>query len=312
MAPKGRWGKKDAKAEPKAERVLEVRTIKHDLPDAVCVQLENFFTISECETYLEVLKNEIDWARQEITVNKLDGRTIEGIEPRLTYFMAEKGICYEYSGRDNAGVGWHPAILAMKQKAEQGIVDCGLPPVTFNCAQMNRYEHPRHALGMHSDNEPDLERGQPIASVSFGATREFRIMRRDDESQQVLIPLVDGCFMVMGGEMQRFYLHGVPAGGEPGLRINVTFRVCIPRAPLAKPRANAEGQPRPVATPAVSAAAVSAAPRGQGFRGRGYRSHAVPPQATASENATECRTVRPDQWASAAVSVENEPKTGWD
>merc|ERR1711988_1900237 len=73
--------------------------------------------------------------------------------------------------------------------------------------------------------------------VSFGATREFRIMRRDDESQKWSLNLADGCFLVMAGEMQRHYLHGVPAGGENSLRFNITFRCCHPRQPLVELRA---------------------------------------------------------------------------
>eukprot|EP00969_Alexandrium_andersonii_P306792 13562322-Alexandrium_andersonii.AAC.1 len=33
----------------------------------------------------------------------------------------------------------------------------------------------------------------------------------------------------MAGGMQKRYLHGVPAGGSAGVRINLTFRVCKPR-----------------------------------------------------------------------------------
>lgn len=320
MAPKGRWGKKDAKVEPKAERVLPVRKTKHDMPDAICVQLENWFTISECETYLEFLLNQIKWNRQEITVTKLDGRVIEASEPRLTSFMADEGICYEYSRRDNVGTAWHPTILKIKEKTEQAIVECGLPEVKFNAAFMNRYDGPRQSLGMHSDNEPDLVRGAPIASCSFGATREFRIMRRDDESQKWSLNMADGCFIVMAGEMQRHYLHSVPPGGDAGTRINITFRCIHPRqslAALSEMQANAE-----MAAPSVPAAAagVSAAPRGQGFRG--YRSHAVPPQAVPAEAGAELVAGKSDWRRGQAPerserspwprSDDNEPRTGWD
>lgn len=301
MAPKGRWGKKEAK-EPKAERLLPVRHIHHELPDAVCEQIENFFTIAECEKYVEIMKSEIDWQRQEITVSKLDGRVIEGTEPRLTTFMAEPDVCYEYSRRDNVGTGWHPSLLQMKEKAERACVECGLEPVIFNCAQMNRYEGPRHTLGMHADNEPDLLRNAPIASCSFGATREFRIMRRDDESKKWSLNLTDGCFMVMGGEMQRFYLHGVPAGGDHALRINVTFRVAIPRRPLAELHAQA-GAAETQNSPAP------AAPKARGFRG--YRSRDQPPAAAAVQQVEPERPSRAREDAPAVVGSAG-ARTGWD
>eukprot|EP00928_Gymnodinium_smaydae_P040296 TRINITY_DN27345_c0_g2_i1.p2 TRINITY_DN27345_c0_g2~~TRINITY_DN27345_c0_g2_i1.p2 ORF type:complete len:342 (+),score=75.12 TRINITY_DN27345_c0_g2_i1:54-1028(+) len=235
MAPKGRFAlKKDRKAEPEAPReaVLPTRQRRLDLPDAVCVHVENFFTIAECERYMQVLQNEIDWKKQQVAVGRRDGDP-EAIvaEPRLTLFMSDPGICYEYSGRENVGEGWHAAILEIKEKAERGLVECGQQPVVFNSVQLNRYNGPRHALGMHADDEPDLQRGAPILSVSFGCTREFKIERRDQPSLTQSVDLADGSLLVMGGTMQQHYVHGVPPGGQTGLRFNLTFRVCIPRPP---------------------------------------------------------------------------------
>eukprot|EP00913_Durusdinium_trenchii_P017080 g16064.t1 len=167
-------------------------------------------------------------------------------EPRRTLFMSDPGICYEYSGRENMGQTWHPAVLEIKRKAEEGLVKCGLPEVIFNSAQMNRYDFPRHTLGMHADNEPDLDRDAPIVSVSFGATRDFVIQDRANESLKWVVTLADGAWFVMGGAMQQQYLHGVPHGGMAGTRINLTFRVCRPRADLprrpVKMEAAAEGR----------------------------------------------------------------------
>eukprot|EP00448_Togula_jolla_P013175 CAMPEP_0170602664 /NCGR_PEP_ID=MMETSP0224-20130122/18510_1 /TAXON_ID=285029 /ORGANISM="Togula jolla, Strain CCCM 725" /LENGTH=254 /DNA_ID=CAMNT_0010927515 /DNA_START=46 /DNA_END=810 /DNA_ORIENTATION=+ len=231
MAPKGRWQKQKEPKEPKELPVLPVRRIDLDLPDAICVLLENYFTVAECERYMAILRNEIDWRKQQVEVVTRDGvperKAVE--EPRLTLFMSDPGICYAYSGRENVGVGWHPALLEIKRKAEEAIQECGLPPVTFNSVQLNRYDGPRHTLGMHADDEPDLARDQPIASVSFGCTREFRIMKRSDEGSVKTVELADGAFFVMAGGMQRHYLHGVPAGNQTGLRFNLTFRICVPR-----------------------------------------------------------------------------------
>jgi len=231
---KSRWGKK-AK-QPHAERVLPVRRTVHDLPDAVCVSVENYYTVAECEQYLEVLAKDVDWQRQRVEVGPRED-VKEVNEPRLTVFMSDPGICYEYSGRENEGVAWHPEILKIKEKAERALVEhCGLPRVTFNAVQLNRYNGPHHALGFHADNEPDMVKGEPIASVTFGATRDFVIMEREDNSRKWVISLSDGAFLVMGGNMQSKYLHGVPPGGENGLRINLTFRVCIPREAGEGPR----------------------------------------------------------------------------
>merc|ERR1719433_1452782 len=188
MAPKGRFAlKKDRQkvedAQPK-ERVLPRRERTLDLPDALCMLVENYFTIAECERFTEVLQTKIDWRRQQVAVGRRDGDP-EAIvaEPRLTLFMSDPGICYEYSGRENIGEGWHPSVLELKERAERAVQELGQPAVVFNSVQLNRYNGPRHTLGMHADDEPDLLRGAPIVSVSFGCTREFRILRRDTSSE---------------------------------------------------------------------------------------------------------------------------------
>uniref|UniRef100_A0A7S1QC09 Fe2OG dioxygenase domain-containing protein n=1 Tax=Alexandrium catenella TaxID=2925 RepID=A0A7S1QC09_ALECA len=229
MPKTGRFTKKDKdKEEAPKERVLPKRQQKLDLPNALCVLVENYFTIVECEHYYKAL-SELDWRKQQIAVGKRDGDA-EAIvaEPRLTLFMSDPGICYEYSGRENIGQGWHPTILEIKEKAERSMQELGQPPVVFNSVQLNRYNGPRHTLGMHADDEPDLLAGAPIVSVSFGCTREFRIQRRNSTSERT-IELPDGSLLLMGDTMQAYYLHGVPPGGQTGLRFNLTFRVCVPR-----------------------------------------------------------------------------------
>eukprot|EP00927_Polykrikos_kofoidii_P066779 TRINITY_DN62340_c0_g1_i1.p2 TRINITY_DN62340_c0_g1~~TRINITY_DN62340_c0_g1_i1.p2 ORF type:complete len:355 (+),score=59.92 TRINITY_DN62340_c0_g1_i1:41-1105(+) len=274
MAPK-RWGRKDkdgsrvvAEDTPAVVPVLPVRRRDLNLPQAVCVLFENYFKIEESQRYMEVLRHDFDWRRREVTLNHIstDKKTVD--EPRMTMFMADPGICYYYSGRDNVGMPWHPAILEIKAKAEAGVEECGLPATSFNCVQMNRYDSPRHSLGMHADNEADLVRGAPIASVSFGCTRDFRILRKGgDERSAITLELCDGAFMVMGGDMQEHYLHGVPMGGDKGqagLRFNLTFRICHRR----QTEDGIQGPP-----PALTSQAEREARRGS--RG-GYGSSSVP------------------------------------
>eukprot|EP00933_Yihiella_yeosuensis_P051883 TRINITY_DN4986_c1_g2_i3.p1 TRINITY_DN4986_c1_g2~~TRINITY_DN4986_c1_g2_i3.p1 ORF type:complete len:269 (-),score=59.15 TRINITY_DN4986_c1_g2_i3:604-1410(-) len=243
---KSRWGRKEKK-EPAPAPVLATRQRNIDLPDrdVQATLIENYFTIEECEKYMKALLTEVDWKKQQVDIVKGKGKgdedegkgkgTVTVEEPRRTTFMSDPGICYEYSGRDNVGVGWHPVVLEIKKKAEAAFEKVGLPPVKFNSAQMNRYDGPRHTLGMHADNEPDLDRDQPIVSVSFGATREFHIQDKKDESQKWIVELADGAWFIMAGAFQQHYLHGVPACASAGPRVNITFRVCIPRPPHNPP-----------------------------------------------------------------------------
>ena len=87
------------------------------------------------------------------------------------------------------------------------------------------------SLGLHSDDEPDLDPLAPIASVSFGVPRDFIVARGDDRAKQFRLPLMSGSLLVMAGDMQKHYLHGVPCGYQQqvGARFNITFRVCLTR-----------------------------------------------------------------------------------
>ena len=96
---------------------------------------------------------------------------------------------------------------------------------------LNRYDGPNHSMGMHADNEPDLKKGAPIGSCSFGCERMFTIQSKADENQKTAICLTPGSFVCMGGDMQSHYLHGLPPqANAKGMRINLTFRVCILRS----------------------------------------------------------------------------------
>ena len=81
-------------------------------------------------------------------------------------------------------------------------------------------------MGMHADQEPELGERPVIASLSLGATRRFQLRHRRGTAHGKLdFALTDGSLLVMRGDTQRDYRHGVPK--EPLVhtpRINLTFR----------------------------------------------------------------------------------------
>ena len=99
----------------------------------------------------------------------------------------------------------------------------------FNQVLFNWYANGHHYIGRHRDDETQLVRRSPILSLSFGATRTFRV--RDWRTGKVALdlPLPDGAALVMGGSMQATHQHEVPKiGGKKGeavgRRINITLR----------------------------------------------------------------------------------------
>jgi alkylated DNA repair dioxygenase AlkB len=87
-------------------------------------------------------------------------------------------------------------------------------------------------MGWHSDNEPELGLRPTIASLSFGTTRELLFKNRNKEISGIRkIPLTHGSLLVMSGDTQANWLHGINKDAkEKQQRINLTFRFIRPNA----------------------------------------------------------------------------------
>lgn len=99
--------------------------------------------------------------------------------------------------------------------------------VRFNFALVTLYPNGVASLGYHSDDEPDLVPGAPIASLSLGATRAFSVRRKGGSQTMFTVDLEHGSLLRMTGATQRHYQHCVPKRlrvTDP--RINITFR-CV-------------------------------------------------------------------------------------
>lgn len=101
----------------------------------------------------------------------------------------------------------------------------------FNSVLCNLYRDGNDAMGWHSDDEPELGPEPVIASLSFGATRRFRLRHRRDSSSRAELHLDSGSLLVMQGATQRNYRHDLPrSAGQMHARINLTFRTILPLA----------------------------------------------------------------------------------
>ena len=84
-------------------------------------------------------------------------------------------------------------------------------------------------MGMHSDDEKELGPTPSIASVSLGAERAFVMKSKFDlNAKPKRIVLASGSLLLMKGDTQKNYKHGVPkqsARLEP--RVNLTFRAIM-------------------------------------------------------------------------------------
>lgn len=171
------------------------------------------------------LQAEVPWQQEAIT---LYGRRHP--LPRLTCWMADPGCSTCYSGLVHAIEPWSPAAEALRQALQQ------LTGWRFNSLLLNRYRDGRDAMGWHADDEPELDAAAPIASISLGSTRSFRLRPRpgalrpeEPLAQAHTLELAHGDLLVMDPPTQRYWQHALPRRlrvQEP--RLNLTFRVVQP------------------------------------------------------------------------------------
>lgn len=114
-----------------------------------------------------------------------------------------------------------PAALRDALAAVHTVVDA-----PFDSVGLNLYRDHRDSVAPHNDKLDELQRGQPIALLSLGATRRMVIRAKQPPRRMLQLDLEAGSVLVMSWETQRHYDHGIPkqrAFCEP--RISLAFRV---------------------------------------------------------------------------------------
>jgi alkylated DNA repair dioxygenase AlkB len=141
------------------------------------------------------------------------------LQPRLTAWYGDAS--YSYSGLRLEPLPWTELLLAIRAAVEAA---CGR---RFNSVLLNRYRNGRDSMGMHSDDEAELGDAPSIASLSFGSTRTF-ILRHKNNKQTIRLDLDDGSLLLMSGQLQKHWLHGINKSTRPlGERLNLTFRYIV-------------------------------------------------------------------------------------
>lgn len=155
--------------------------------------------------------------RQEaLRINGQDRQT-----PRLVSWHGDDGATYRYSGTTFEPNPWTPHLLELRERLR---VDIGV----FNSVLANYYRDGHDSIGFHADDEPELGPQSPddvlVASVSLGGKRRFVLKNRETKETKEFM-LGGGDLFVMGGTVQKHWVHGVPKTTLPVLpRLNLTFR----------------------------------------------------------------------------------------
>jgi alkylated DNA repair dioxygenase AlkB len=160
------------------------------------------------------LAQQLDWEQRSVHIF---GRWIP--QPRLIAWAGD--VPYRYSG------------LALEPRPICGAVGQlmlevnELTRTAFNHVLLNRYRDGNDSMGWHADDEAELGREPPIASVSLGAPRDFlvRAKANKERSQRRSFTLGSGDVLLMAGATQHRFVHALPKrSASRAERISLTFR----------------------------------------------------------------------------------------
>jgi len=158
---------------------------------------------------------EVPWRTEHIVVW---GRTYP--QPRLIAWYGDAGMNYTYSGIQLTPLPWTETLLDIKSRVE------AVTRTDFNSVLLNYYRDHRDSMGLHSDDEPELGEQPILASLSLGEERIFILKhKRDKALKPVCLKLASGSLLLMKGDTQRYWKHGIDKEARPcGPRVNLTFR----------------------------------------------------------------------------------------
>lgn len=172
-------------------------------------------------SYDEILRKLIDqtiWRQESV---RIYGKFHQ--QPRLVALYGDSGKRYDYSGIALHPLPWTDLLREIRRR----IQDC--TEADFNAVFLNLYRDHNDSMGFHSDDEKELGKNPTIASLTFGATRTFVMKHKfRKELSAMKLPLEAGSVLLMKGETQHFWKHGINKQTTPcGARVNLTFRTLL-------------------------------------------------------------------------------------
>ncbi|XP_008249575.3 DNA oxidative demethylase ALKBH2 isoform X1 [Oryctolagus cuniculus] len=150
--------------------------------------------------------------------------------PRKQATYGDAGLTYTFSGLTLSPRPWIPVLERVRDRVS------GATGHTFNFVLINRYKDGHDHIGEHRDDERELAPGIPIASVSFGACRDFLFRHKDSRGRSparrvagVRLQLAHGSLLVMKPPTNTHWYHSLPVRKKVlAPRVNLTFRRIVP------------------------------------------------------------------------------------
>ena len=185
--------------------------------DGVAIYHGVVFNEKEATLICKELLDTIPWKQDEVV---MFGKKI--ITKRNVAWYADAGIVYTYAGVKKSGLQWTDGLLKIKQKVEHAT------GAKYNACLLNLYHEGEEGMGWHRDNEKEIVKESSIASLSFGAVRNFAF-KHVISNERIDIELANGSLLDMKGAIQQYWYHALPKTKKvKQMRINLTFRLMHP------------------------------------------------------------------------------------
>ncbi|NXG48164.1 ALKB2 demethylase, partial [Psilopogon haemacephalus] len=182
------------------------------------------FGKAEADEIFQQLEEEVEYFEGEMTKLQVFGKWHDIPRKQVTYGDPE--LTYTYSGVTFSPKPWIPLLERIRDRVT---LDTGH---TFNFVLINRYKDGEDHIGEHRDDERELVPRSPIASVSFGACRDFvfrhcasRGKKATRHIEPIKLQLAHGSLLLMKYPTNVYWYHSLPARKRVlAPRINLTFR----------------------------------------------------------------------------------------
>eukprot|EP00392_Amoebophrya_sp_AT5.2_P005243 g5252.t1 len=180
----------------------------------------------EAEDTFSELRRTLDWKEKRERNNRITA--YHRLTAKHESVRAGEDACFQLSPAT-------PLLATLKRRVEDFYREKSGVSLDFNVCVANLYRDGGDQLAWHADFE-EYGRQTPIASLSFGTTREFLLRSVSAREDRMTLRLKDGSLLLMENLCQHRYVHCVPRAPakkenvvqkDPG-RINLTFR-CVPQ-----------------------------------------------------------------------------------
>ncbi|XP_025415080.1 DNA oxidative demethylase ALKBH2-like isoform X2 [Sipha flava] len=181
---------------------------------------ERFLTGPESSALMEYMENNVCYLDGRLTQVKVFGQYYP--IPRQQVAFGDEGVSYKFSGTNVPALPWPQPLFELKNKI------CVARGVDYNFVLVNR--NGEDHMGEHRDDEIELDKMVPIASVSLGQTRKFVFKHTDvrkklRQIESVKLDLHNGSLLMMNWPTNEYWYHSIPKEIKANnVRLNFTFR----------------------------------------------------------------------------------------